>query len=174
MEPDAIKLSPSALRIQVFDSLEGLVTPATTAPTNNYRTLVSVVAGCDFMFFFGYFCSASTTLWSGFEQLCGRETTLWSGFEQLCGRDFQLRRLSFSQRQGIPHNHPQPPPYGSGVGDSSAIFFVIFAFLAILAVTVLPTSSTISILHQVPEGHVGVYWRGGALLKTITDPGDVL
>ncbi|CAA7393441.1 unnamed protein product [Spirodela intermedia] len=28
-----------------------------------------------------------------------------------------------------------------------------------------------SILHQIPEGHVGVYWRGGALLKTITDPG---
>nr|CAD1822595.1 unnamed protein product [Ananas comosus var. bracteatus] len=27
------------------------------------------------------------------------------------------------------------------------------------------------ILHQVPEGHVGVYWRGGALLKTITNPG---
>ncbi|KAF3956918.1 hypothetical protein CMV_018013 [Castanea mollissima] len=29
----------------------------------------------------------------------------------------------------------------------------------------------LSILHQVPEGHVGVYWRGGALQKTITDPG---
>lgn len=28
-----------------------------------------------------------------------------------------------------------------------------------------------SMLHQVPEGHVGVYWRGGALLKTITNPG---
>ncbi|KAB2636885.1 erlin-2-B-like [Pyrus ussuriensis x Pyrus communis] len=28
----------------------------------------------------------------------------------------------------------------------------------------------ISILHQVPEGHFGVYWRGGALLKTITNP----
>ena len=40
---------------------------------------------------------------------------------------------------------------------------------------VIPSSSTFrngfSILHQVPEGHVGVYWRGGALLKTITDPG---
>ncbi|KAK3442921.1 hypothetical protein EUGRSUZ_B03155, partial [Eucalyptus grandis] len=31
--------------------------------------------------------------------------------------------------------------------------------------------SSLSILHQVPEGHVGVYWRGGALLNTITDPG---
>lgn len=26
-------------------------------------------------------------------------------------------------------------------------------------------------LHQVPEGHVGVYWRGGALLKRISEPG---
>ncbi|VAI05396.1 unnamed protein product [Triticum turgidum subsp. durum] len=32
-------------------------------------------------------------------------------------------------------------------------------------------SAPSSILHQVPEGHVGVYWRGGALLKTITTPG---
>ncbi|KAL6012002.1 hypothetical protein ACLOJK_002472 [Asimina triloba] len=32
--------------------------------------------------------------------------------------------------------------------------------------------SSLSILHQVPEGHVGVYWRGGALLKSITDPAD--
>ncbi|RXH86565.1 hypothetical protein DVH24_021838 [Malus domestica] len=34
-----------------------------------------------------------------------------------------------------------------------------------------PTSSTISIPHQVPEGHVGVSWRRCALLKAITDPG---
>ncbi|KAI9091935.1 hypothetical protein K1719_027870 [Acacia pycnantha] len=37
-----------------------------------------------------------------------------------------------------------------------------------------PSSSfknSISTLHQVPEGHVGVYWKGGALLKTITEPG---
>lgn len=26
-------------------------------------------------------------------------------------------------------------------------------------------------LHQVPEGHAGVYWRGGALLSAITEPG---
>ncbi|KAI9091980.1 hypothetical protein K1719_027915 [Acacia pycnantha] len=26
-------------------------------------------------------------------------------------------------------------------------------------------------MHQVPEGHVGVYWRGGVLQKTITEPG---
>lgn len=38
----------------------------------------------------------------------------------------------------------------------------------------LSVSNSLSILHQVPEGHVGVYWRGGALLKTITDPGTFL
>lgn len=26
-------------------------------------------------------------------------------------------------------------------------------------------------LHSIEEGHVGVYWRGGALLKGTTDPG---
>ena len=26
-------------------------------------------------------------------------------------------------------------------------------------------------LHKVNEGYVGVYWRGGALLKTISRPG---
>ena len=26
-------------------------------------------------------------------------------------------------------------------------------------------------IHRVPEGHVGVYWRGGALLDRVTDPG---
>ncbi|KAK8659318.1 hypothetical protein V6N13_029524 [Hibiscus sabdariffa] len=39
----------------------------------------------------------------------------------------------------------------------------------------LPSSSStknaLSILHQVPEGHVGVYWTGGALSKRITEPG---
>lgn len=28
-----------------------------------------------------------------------------------------------------------------------------------------------STIHQVPEGHVGVYWRGGALLDETTGPG---
>ena len=26
-------------------------------------------------------------------------------------------------------------------------------------------------LHSVKEGHVGVYWRGGALLSSVTEPG---
>ncbi|PQP92667.1 erlin-2-B [Prunus yedoensis var. nudiflora] len=73
------------------------------------------------------------------------------------------------QRPEAPHHRPQPPAPGGG-GDSSAVLFVLFGFLAIFALTMLPSTS-LSILHQVPEGHVGVYWRGGALLKTITDPG---
>ncbi|CAB4264778.1 unnamed protein product [Prunus armeniaca] len=73
------------------------------------------------------------------------------------------------QRPGAPQHRPQPPAPGGG-GDSSAVLFVLFGFLAIFALTMLPSTS-LSILHQVPEGHVGVYWRGGALLKTITDPG---
>ncbi|KHN20517.1 Erlin-2 [Glycine soja] len=47
---------------------------------------------------------------------------------------------------------------------------------SLFRVVLLPSASpffqnSLSILHQVPEGHVGVYWRGGALLKTITEPG---
>lgn len=43
--------------------------------------------------------------------------------------------------------------------------------LQMLLSSLSTTNNTYSILHQVPEGHVGVYWRGGALLSTITDPG---
>ncbi|KAF3621270.1 Erlin-2 [Capsicum annuum] len=41
----------------------------------------------------------------------------------------------------------------------------------VVAPSVSTLNNSLSILHQVPEGHVGVYWRGGALLSTITDPG---
>ncbi|KAM3754718.1 hypothetical protein ACB098_03G186700 [Castanea mollissima] len=76
-------------------------------------------------------------------------------------------------------HQPRPvtprPPHGGGGGGFSAILTVFLSFIAIFAMIVIPSSSTFrngfSILHQVPEGHVGVYWRGGALLKTITDPG---
>ncbi|KAH9329768.1 hypothetical protein KI387_001876, partial [Taxus chinensis] len=40
-----------------------------------------------------------------------------------------------------------------------------------LSLPLLAASSSLDIVHQVPEGHVGAYWRGGALLKTITSPG---
>lgn len=72
------------------------------------------------------------------------------------------------------------PPRQGGAGDvdganSFLSIIVIVAFVVILLTALLPTSNdlkkSLSILHQVEEGHVGVYWRGGALLKTITDPG---
>lgn len=43
-----------------------------------------------------------------------------------------------------------------------------------MAPSISTLNNSVSILHQVPEGHVGVYWRGGALLNTITDPGDMV
>jgi regulator of protease activity HflC (stomatin/prohibitin superfamily) len=46
--------------------------------------------------------------------------------------------------------------------------------LAICFMLYIPLSAdghSLDIVHQVPEGHVGVYWRGGALLKTVTSPG---
>ncbi|KAL7163752.1 hypothetical protein ACSBR2_039801 [Camellia fascicularis] len=74
---------------------------------------------------------------------------------------------------------PQPTPPqvggGGGGGDFTAIFTVLLFFIAIFSMVLVPSSTTlknsVSIIHQVPEGHVGVYWRGGALLNTITDPG---
>jgi hypothetical protein len=42
---------------------------------------------------------------------------------------------------------------------------VFIAFLAPIA------SANLGIIHSIPEGHVGVYWRGGALLPTISEPG---
>jgi len=45
-------------------------------------------------------------------------------------------------------------------------------YLQVLVPSASPSfKNTMAIVHQVPEGHVGVYWRGGALLKTITEPG---
>ncbi|XP_057421735.1 uncharacterized protein LOC130715635 [Lotus japonicus] len=77
-----------------------------------------------------------------------------------------------SQQQPI-RATPHPPPQAR---DSTAIALPFLSFLAIAALLLVPSAptsfkSTLSILHQVPEGHVGVYWRGGALLKTITEPG---
>ncbi|OEL36824.1 Erlin-2 [Dichanthelium oligosanthes] len=59
----------------------------------------------------------------------------------------------------------QPPPPGA-----DPVAFGVVAFIGICFV-LISLSVPSSVLHQVPEGHVGVYWRGGALLKTITPPG---
>lgn len=86
--------------------------------------------------------------------------------------------MDAQQQQRAAAPQPPPPPRSAG-GDFAPILTVFFAFIAIFLVAtsqvLVPSSSnfldSLSILHQVPEGHVGVYWRGGALLKTITDPG---
>ncbi|KAB1206739.1 Erlin-2-B [Morella rubra] len=76
------------------------------------------------------------------------------------------------QRAGTP---PPPPQAHGGGGALSVIRTVLLFLIIIFTLLMIPTSSTLknslSIIHQVPEGHVGVYWRGGALLETITDPG---
>ncbi|XP_010044413.1 erlin [Eucalyptus grandis] len=66
---------------------------------------------------------------------------------------------------------PQRPPPGQRSGFRSILFFLVPTVCLILILSISSTKSSLSILHQVPEGHVGVYWRGGALLKTITNPG---
>ncbi|KAJ0974012.1 hypothetical protein J5N97_015977 [Dioscorea zingiberensis] len=75
-------------------------------------------------------------------------------------------------------NPVRQPPAGARAeaAEESLAFLLIVVGIIALVITVLlsamsMTNGTFSILHQVPEGHVGVYWRGGALLDTITDPG---
>ncbi|XP_013734411.1 erlin-2-B isoform X1 [Brassica napus] len=60
------------------------------------------------------------------------------------------------------------PPVGEPGGDVTSIFIAFGVFIAIAALQVMSPSS---LVHQVPEGHVGAYWRGGALLNIITEPG---
>ncbi|ESQ51044.1 hypothetical protein EUTSA_v10022792mg [Eutrema salsugineum] len=59
------------------------------------------------------------------------------------------------------------PPVGEPGGDVSSIFIAFGVFIAIAALVMFPSS----LVHQVPEGYVGAYWRGGALLNIITEPG---
>ncbi|KAH9602629.1 hypothetical protein KSS87_005114 [Heliosperma pusillum] len=80
-----------------------------------------------------------------------------------------------TQQQRIPGQRPPQQPIGGGGGPLSGLmplgFFFAAAFTAIVMSSASTSKISLTILHQVPEGHVGVYWRGGALLKTITDPG---
>uniref|UniRef100_A0A0C9S1Q3 TSA: Wollemia nobilis Ref_Wollemi_Transcript_23617_1386 transcribed RNA sequence n=1 Tax=Wollemia nobilis TaxID=56998 RepID=A0A0C9S1Q3_9CONI len=66
-----------------------------------------------------------------------------------------------------------PPGAGHAAQPQEAnlgqLFVVLITILSALSIPAF--SSFFGLLHQVPEGHVGVYWRGGALLKGITDPG---
>lgn len=89
--------------------------------------------------------------------------------------DAHQQHRDAAQHDQPPRAAANPPPRAAaaGAGDSAPIFFVFFSFLAVFIMVIAPSlsSSTLTTLHQVPEGHVGVYWRGGALLSTITNPG---
>ncbi|KAK1305874.1 hypothetical protein QJS10_CPA10g01966 [Acorus calamus] len=49
--------------------------------------------------------------------------------------------------------------------------FAMVFFTVLFSPMMSTTSGSLAVLHQVPEGHVGAYWRGGALLNKITEPG---
>ncbi|KAK8958255.1 hypothetical protein KSP40_PGU011935 [Platanthera guangdongensis] len=75
------------------------------------------------------------------------------------------------QQQNRQQAQRNPP-----ASEADAMAFLLLVIVSILVVVVFlstsfSTNSSYSVLHQVPEGHVGAYWRGGALLKSITDPG---
>nr|XP_024400601.1 erlin-2-B-like [Physcomitrium patens]PNR60964.1 hypothetical protein PHYPA_003757 [Physcomitrium patens] len=59
-----------------------------------------------------------------------------------------------------PSDSPSPP-----------ILFAICAIGLAILVPLAVAGTNLVLLHQIPEGHVGVYWRGGALLNTISEPG---
>lgn len=42
----------------------------------------------------------------------------------------------------------------------------VFVVLAVVAAVLIPSG-----LHKIDEGHVGIYWRGGALLSAVSYPG---
>ncbi|XP_057837736.1 uncharacterized protein LOC131047939 isoform X1 [Cryptomeria japonica] len=51
------------------------------------------------------------------------------------------------------------------------VLVAVTASCFVLSIPILAITTNLDIVHEVPEGHVGTYWRGGALLKTTTDPG---
>ncbi|XP_039163120.1 erlin-2-B-like [Eucalyptus grandis] len=99
---------------------------------------------------------------------------LWVGLSR-----YLCQLVGLSPRRSSPP--PRAPPSQASSQEASPAFqgsgfrSVLFFFVAIAYLILIPSTSSIksslSILHQVPEGHVGVYWRGGALLNTISDPG---
>ncbi|KAL8150213.1 hypothetical protein V2J09_020021 [Rumex salicifolius] len=64
---------------------------------------------------------------------------------------------------------PSPPQLPAGAFNAFVVLVVIL--IAVFSVISSMPTNSFTILHQVPEGHVGAYWRGGALVNEITDPG---
>jgi hypothetical protein len=78
---------------------------------------------------------------------------------------------SAMDRGGVGLTHPRPSPRPSAETSSTINLLSVIAVLVAILVAIALAGANVAILHQIPEGHVGVYWRGGALLKTITGPG---
>ncbi|XP_058070400.1 uncharacterized protein LOC131219335 [Magnolia sinica] len=87
--------------------------------------------------------------------------------------------VTSQRRRGSPAADPLRQSSRATQAQSNDAFAIPLIFISIFFLMILivfssavdTASSTFSILHQVPEGHVGVYWRGGALLEGITNPG---
>ncbi|KAF5195832.1 Erlin-2 [Thalictrum thalictroides] len=52
----------------------------------------------------------------------------------------------------------------------SADFSFVFVIRMMTSVLLI-IATCVKTSHSIPEGHVGVYWRGGALLTTVSEPG---
>lgn len=75
------------------------------------------------------------------------------------------------QRQQNSQGQRNPPPSDTDVMTFLLLGVIFVAFATIFLLSSFSTNGSYSVLHQVPEGHVGAYWRGGALLKSISNPG---
>ncbi|CAI7747351.1 unnamed protein product [Closterium sp. NIES-54] len=83
--------------------------------------------------------------------------------------------------RAAPHPPARPagqhgPQYAPPVAGASepAVAVALMALVAVIAVVLPAAGAHMGVVHQIPEGHVGVYWRGGALLKHVTEPARVL
>lgn len=64
-----------------------------------------------------------------------------------------------------------PVPGAPAPQEINLVQLLLVLIAVLVAICIPAVSSCFGILHQVPEGHVGAYWIGGALSKRITEPG---
>jgi len=58
-----------------------------------------------------------------------------------------------------------------GQGGGSAAPVLICAAIVILGVAAIVVAAVVDGFHEIPEGHVGIYYKFGALKDDVTDPG---
>ncbi|GIL75153.1 hypothetical protein Vretimale_7832 [Volvox reticuliferus] len=64
------------------------------------------------------------------------------------------------------------PLAGDGLPRAAAATSLYLNLPVYISITAILVSIFIkTAVHQIPEGHVGVYWRGGMLLRRVTPPG---